>query len=115
MTKEILVKESFDWLMTTLGRYDNSHLKLSDNDLLNIILEELDIEVVSFLHNDTVDRLVESNLIPAEITSSVDDLRNKTLTLLQDKRTINDIRNDSDWKFVRQLANQIKNKIQSFN
>lgn len=115
MTKEISTKESFDWFMTTLGRYDNSHLKLSDDELLSIILDELDIEAVSFLHNDTVERLIENNLIPADIANAVDALRNKTMILLQDKRTVDDIRNDSDWKFVRRLADQIKNKIQKVN
>jgi len=97
--------------MTALCRYDNSNLQLTDAELLHIILDELDIEAISFLHENTVARLVENNLIPEDIASKVDELRDKTLTLLQDKRGANDIRNDSDWKVVRQLADEIKNKI----
>lgn len=111
MKKEISVKESFDYFITTLDRYDCSHLKLKDNELLHIILSELDIEAVSFLHHNTVDNLVKCNLIPSNVTSSIDELRNKTLFLLQYKRDVNDIRNDSEWNYVRHLADEIKNKI----
>ena len=77
------------------------------------ILDELDIEAVSVLHSYTVEKLIEGDLIPADIASSVDELRNKTIVSLQEKRSIYDIRNDSGWQTVRQLAEQIKNKIQS--
>lgn len=111
MTKEISVEESFDYFITTLGRYDESHLNLSDDELLYIILEELDIEAVTFLHNTTIDRLIVNKLISSDIAFLADELRNMTLTLLQDKRSIKDIRNDPDWKAVGQFASHIKNKI----
>ena len=111
MINEISVKESFDYFMTALCRFDNSNVLLPDDELLHIILEELDIEAVSFLHENTVDRLIENNLIPKNIAALVEELRDKTLTLIQHKRRANDIRNDSDWKALRQLADEIKNKI----
>jgi len=60
------------------------------------------------------DVLIESKYIPDDLTPLIIDLRNKTMLLMESKRTINEIRNDLDWSYMRLLANQIKSRIISF-
>lgn len=97
--------------MTTLNRYDASHLILRDEELLSIVLDELDIEATSFLHESTINRLIEHKLITVDLRSEIAQLRAETLILIDEKHTIQEIRNDDQWKALRQKATGIIAKV----
>ncbi|MES2516428.1 MAG: hypothetical protein V4580_19910 [Bacteroidota bacterium] len=113
MTRDPSIEESFSWFLTALGRYDPKHLDKNDEELLYIILEELDIEAISFLHKQTVDQLMEHKLIPADISDLVEDLRIKTLSVIEKTKTASEIRSKDHWLGLRQLAATIMTKINS--
>lgn len=115
MTKEISIEKLLNCFTTTLGRFDCIHLDLPDDELLYIILEELDIETITFLHINAIEKLAENNLIPRDIVPLIENLRDRTMKLLKDKRSIYEIRNDTEWKAVRELAIEIKNEIRIKN
>lgn len=110
--KESSLEDSFNWLLTALNRLDEQNLLLSDEHLLSEILEELDIENISFLHSSTVERLIAGNKIPASVSSSIVELREELTELIEEKRSVDQIRNDIDWKNARKLAGKILNEIE---
>ena len=109
MTETIMnIYENFS---TALNRYDKENLSLPDEELKYIILEELDIEAISFLHSKTINILINNNLIPKTTAEQIETLRSQTLYLINNKRSIQEIRDDKEWLEVRELALLIKSKI----
>jgi hypothetical protein len=109
--QDISIEESFDWFLTTLSRLDEKNIFLQDCELLSTILDDLDVEATSFLHLETIGPLVKHNLIPASVSSSILELREKLIELIDNKRSVEQIRNDIEWKKARQLAKQILSEI----
>jgi hypothetical protein len=106
--------ESLDLYLTTLGYLDEKYVNGSDEDLEYYILEELDSDVHTFLHDCTVDILVDEDLIPESVASETDQLRTLVKDLIERKRTLDEIRFDNDWKNARQLARKILTEIKIF-
>ena len=75
------------------------------------ILEELDSDAYTFLHSITVNKLIKDELVPSSIGVDVEALRDLLIELLQNKRRLEDIRNDSQWKYARSLAKSILDKL----
>lgn len=109
--EESSLEDSFHRFLTTPGRLDEQNLLLSDEHLLSEILEELDIENISFLHSSTVERLIAGNKIPVSISSSIAELREELTELIEEKSSVDQIRNDIDWKNARKLAIKILNEV----
>ena len=111
---ELSVDESFDLVIMTLGWYDEKNLELPEEELLGIIFEELDGDAFSFLHSNSINRLIEKGLIPAELKERILDLREKTIELFKKERTVEVIQNDEDWKKARSLAFEIREEIKKY-
>lgn len=103
----IKIEESYELLMETLSRFDEKKLELSDNELSYEIFEELDSEYHSFLHELTVDRLIDGKLIPKQLRQRILDLRENIRPLMEGKHKIEAYRNGPDWKKLRDEANNI--------
>ena len=112
--KELTVEESLDYYLTTLHLLDERNLKLSDDDLLTIILEDLDLDVHTYLHHWTVERLIENKLIPIETKGITEELRNYLIEIIDHKRSIEQIRFGADWIIARNKANAILIIIDEF-
>lgn len=104
-------RDRFEIFLDTLSRYEESKLLLSDEMLLAEIHEELSIEAVSFLHETNVGYLIAEKMIPAELASEIESLRQLTLKLIECQPGIAEIRNAPEWKQARLLAAQIKSRI----
>jgi len=113
--EEFNLELSYDWFITALNRLDEKNLLLSDDLLLYEILEELDIENITFLHPISINPLIENNLLPESISIPVSELRAKLMNLIQEKGTVEQIRNDDEWNDVRQLAKELVNEVRKHN
>lgn len=109
----ITIEESYELFMDTLSRLDNGKLELNDEDLAYEIFEELDSEYHSFLHENTVDRLIKALIIPSSLRMRISTLREKIKPLMEQKSKITLYRNDTDWQKVRMEANSIIEEIKS--
>lgn len=109
------IKTSNDLLLETLSRFDENKLVLSDDDLSYEIFEELDSEYHSFLHEWTVDRLIEANMIPKSLRQRIVYLREKIRPVMEGKHEIGAYRNDPDWKKLRNEANDLTKEIKATN
>ena len=107
----ISVQESFKLFFDTLSRLDYDKLKLNDDELAWHIFEELDSEYHSFLHQNTVDILVNGRLIPEHLRGRILKLREDIYPVMESKQEIELYRNDPDWIQLRNEANSIKNEI----
>lgn len=108
-------RDRFEIFLDTLSRYEESKLLLADEILLAEIHEELSIEAVSFLHDTNVGYLIAEKMIPAELASEIESLRELTLKLIESKAGIAEIRNAPEWKQARSLATHIKTALLKTN
>ena len=107
----ITVEESYELFSATISYLDKERLDGSDDVLSDLIFEELSSDAVSFLHEWTVDRLIEAKKIPVEIRTDVLKLRTQILAELERTSIIEQYRNDSNWELIRKQAQAIKEKI----
>jgi len=90
---------------------DEKKLVLNDEELAYEIFEELDSEYHSYLHKNTIDRLIEKGLLSGRFRQKILDLRENIRPTMESKHDINLYRNDSDWKDLRDEANSILNEL----
>ena len=107
-------EESYDLFLTTLSRLDNGKLELSDDELSHEIFEELDTDSFSFLHEWTVDRLIEENFIPIFLRERILNLRESIIKAMESKRSMEQYRNDSEWIDIRERAGNLLEEIKTF-
>lgn len=108
---EISVDESLEFYLDTLGYLDEKYVNGSDKDIEYYIIEELDADAHTFLHNYTVGRLIEAGLIPKSVEKDSENLRTLVKELINKKNTVKEIRFDRDWKLARQMARKILTEI----
>lgn len=101
--------------MSALSRLDKEKLALSDLQLSSEIFEELNSESHSFMHEWTVDRLIEGNLIPKSLRERILKLRESIRVALESKNTIEAYRNDIEWKAIRNEGNAIVLLVTTFS
>ncbi|MES2616804.1 MAG: hypothetical protein V4613_02940 [Bacteroidota bacterium] len=106
--------ESLDLYLRTLGHLDEKYVTGPDNDLEYYILEELNIDAHTFLHKNTVDILIYEELIPHSVAENTDKLRTLIIDIIERKRTLHEIRFDSEWNNARHLARVILDEIKNF-
>lgn len=97
--------------MDTLAYLDKERLKASDDNLRYLIFKELSSDAVSFLHQWTVDRLIESNKIPEDVRSEILNLRTRILYQLEKTSSIEEYRSESNWEKIRNQAEEIMVRI----
>jgi len=107
----ISIEESYKFFTGTLSYLDKERLASSDEDLRYFIFEELSVDAVSFLHEWTLDRLIEAKKIPVEIRTDVLKLRCRIIEQLERTSSIEHYRNDLHWEIIRNQAQEIKEKI----
>jgi hypothetical protein len=110
----VSMEESYKLFINTLARLDRRNLALGDEFLAHEIFEELNIDSTSFLHEWTVNRLIEGNLVPASLKDDILNLRESILHAIESKNTVYLYRNDSEWARIRESANNLYDKIKAF-
>ncbi|MBK9191758.1 MAG: hypothetical protein IPM77_09710 [Crocinitomicaceae bacterium] len=109
----ITIQESFEYFMDALSRLDDEKLELSDLELSSEIFEELNVGSHSFMHEWTVDRLIEGNLIPKLLRERILKLRESISILMQSKNSIEAYRNDNEWTAIRNEGNAIMHAVKT--
>jgi hypothetical protein len=108
---KITVEESFELFIDTLSRLDENKLNLNDDDLSYQIFEELDSEYHSFLHECTVNRLIENGLLKSSLKVRILRLREEINKTIDKKNNVKLYREDKDWVRIRNEAKSIMKRI----
>ena len=109
----INIEESYEIFLNTLLRFDEKKLKLNDEELAYEIFEELDAEYHTFLHEWTVDRLINGNLIPKSIRKRILVLRENIRLVMAKNSTVEFYRNSTEWKKLRDEANSLVTELKT--
>ena len=106
-------EESLDSYLTTLSYLDEKHVESSD-DQLKYIIDELEGDAYTFLHNFTVEKLVNEKLIPEAVIQKSEILRTLVIDLIDRKSKLQEIRFDDEWKSARQFAKELQELIRLY-
>lgn len=107
----ISIAELYDLFIDTIQRCSTKTLNQSDEMIEYDLFEEFDIGAISFLHKNALDRLLENKYIDEHIYILCVELRKKGLNLLENKRTIEQVKTDPDWQDLFRLSDQISDLL----
>ena len=101
-----------EFYIDTLEKCGTYLLEMSDEDIEYNIFEEFDVGAISFLHDDTLSKLKEANLITEEISQKSSVLRSNFLLLQNtDLWNIDSVRNSQNWNEILKLSDEIKSLL----
>lgn len=87
-------------------------LDMSDDDIEYYIFEEFDIGVGSFLHENSLNRLKDANLISEQVFQNSVKLRSSTMALRNTAQwNIESVRRDDKWRDILMLSDEIKSLL----
>lgn len=107
----ISVEKSLELYMYALSHLDEQHLNGSDEDLAYFALDELDGDAHTYFHSYTIDILIKANLIPIHVKLPTLTLSDIVRYLIETKNSLEEIRNDPEWKNARQIAVVIRKDV----
>ena len=110
----IAVSEKYELFKSTLLKCCSNILYKSDDDFRYTLFEELPIDIISFLHNNTLDALIDEGYIDERIYNMCSELRE--MYMREEKRffelsDINEIKSSSDFCKIVGLADEIVNLL----
>jgi hypothetical protein len=109
---EISSNKLMEFYIDTLEKCGTYLLEMSDEDIEYNIFEEFDVGAISFLHDDTLSKLKEANLITEEISQKSSVLRSNFLLLQNtDLWNIDSVRNSQNWNEILKLSDEIKSLL----
>lgn len=100
-------EQLFDLLVDTAKRCSSAVISLSDEELEYNLFEEFDVGVRSFLHDDSVSRLVEAGMLSNEAIPICHSIRGKWIELDMRNWTIAEIRVHPDWKHIHSACDTL--------
>ncbi|MDE6357097.1 MAG: hypothetical protein K2L15_00740, partial [Eubacteriales bacterium] len=110
--KEITVYELFDLYIDTLEYCGEYTAHLSDELIGYYIFEEFIVGIVSFLYKDSLDRLLDNDLIAEEAYFDSKKLREYVLGIVGTYEwNISILKNSSKWEKIMELSEKIKQHI----
>ena len=109
------IKKSEEWFDETIDFCTSNILSDNDEIILYKIYEEFDTSSWSFLHKNTLNILLEANLINNEIYELAVILREKAVLLFQSdiERSVTFVRSSEEWREIFRLCDTIKELKQS--
>ena len=113
--KPISAAELNELFLDTLYRSSSKNLLGSDDEIESDLFEEFDSGAISFLHENTLDRLLEHGFINAEIKNLSLELREKARFLLENKRGTEPVKTDAEWVDLFRLSDKIFNLKKQFD
>ncbi len=108
------VDERYDLFKCTLQKCSSNILSMKDDDFRYTLFEELTTDIISFLHNNTLDLLIDEGYIDETIYNKCSELREtyiseeKNLSELSD---INKIKSMPMFCRIVKLADEIINLL----
>ena len=101
--------ELFEFFICTLDHFGTFLLKADTEDIGYYVFEEFDVDSITFLHENTLDRLLEGGYISAEVYSLCQLLRKKVRELDgTDLWNVEAVRSAPEWHKLMVLADKIK-------
>lgn len=116
--ENITILELNNLFIDTIQKCRLDLLNENDEIIENEILEEFNSGVISFLHEKSLDKLLNEKYINEEIKELSLKLRERFLCLNNEKFNANSIRNDEEWNEIFKLSKliiDIKNIYDSSN
>ncbi|MCL1810464.1 MAG: hypothetical protein FWG42_11975 [Clostridiales bacterium] len=109
MKREITIEELREFYRDTLDKCGLFLLRSKDEDVACNIFEEFDIGVVTFLHERSLERLKNADLISEEVLLKSLELRKKTMALQNTSLwNISAVKNSKEWLEILELSDSIK-------
>jgi len=113
--KKLTISELNDFFVDTIQRCTNDLLSKTDEVIECEILEEFDIGVISFLHENSLEQLFKNKYINENIKELSLKLREMYLSINEKKRNADSIRKDKQWHNIFKLADTIRKKKKDFD
>ena len=77
-------------------------------------MDELDGDAHTYFHSYTIDILIKANLIPIQVKTMTLTLNDLVRYLIENRNSMEEIRNDPEWKNVRQIAAVIRKDVLTY-
>jgi hypothetical protein len=103
----ISLDELEKWFLDTLMRSSSSVISRDDETIGYNIFEEFDVGVVSYLHDDSLKRLLDNNRINLQMYNLCRRIRSLALALLQKQREVEFVKKDPGWAEVFSLSDEV--------
>jgi len=106
---EITVDKLMELYIDTLQKCGMQLLEMKDDYIGYCIFEEFDTGVISFLHNNTLSRLKQANLITETIAQKCTLLREKFMKLQNTELwNIKSVKHSQEWREILELSDEIR-------
>ncbi len=106
---EISISELYELYLNTLNRCGRYLLEADDETIEYEIFEEFGIEVVTFLHSNSLTKLLNAGLISNKKMAMSSLLRNKIIDLQNTNEwTLVAFRNSPNWKNIFEICDELK-------
>lgn len=103
-------KEKYDNFKQTIYECNSDILLKEDEDVKYYLLEELPVDIVSYLHSNTLDILLNDGIIDEKIYNKSISLREKYLKIeieMPQLLNIQDIKLAKEWREIFELSDEI--------
>ena len=108
----VIILEQYEYFEETFIKFNTSLLEQSDDDIEYIIFEDIIENVVSFLHQIVIDKLLEEKYINQEVYDLTCGFRKQFLELEEKSlRSATEVRKSKEWLDLMKLADEIKSKL----
>ena len=112
--REITTAELFKFYVSTFNHCGEFLLDLSDEVIGTYIFEEFDIDAITFLHHNTLDKLREAEFIGDEEYSLSQLLREKFRNLEGTPLwNVESVKTAEEWSEIMQIADRIRTILTS--
>jgi hypothetical protein len=110
--KQISCAKLFEFFTDTFNHFGTFLLNADTEDIEYYMFEEFDCDSITFLHENTLDRLLEGGYISAEVYPLCQLLRKKVRELDgTDLWNVEAVRSAPEWYDLMVLADKIKRKV----
>lgn len=106
----ISLEERYENFKSTIEECGSYLLLEDDNAIKHNIFEEFSINVVSFLHEDTLNLFLNEGMINGDILKKCIELRNVYLKLerIDDMLSVEAVKTSEKWKSILRKSDEIK-------
>lgn len=106
---DITVNELMELFIDTLQKCGLHLLEMIDENIEYFIFEEFDIGACSFLHENTLSKLRNANMITEIVSQKSAELREKFFALQNTNMwTVDSIKHSQEWREILELSDEIK-------
>ncbi len=105
--KPISNRELFELLVDTAERCSSTILPLDDDDFEYNIFEEFEVGILSFFHDENLDRLFHAGLISSDAAVLSREIRMEGLAFVDDHRSETGLRGNLNFRRLMQKCDRL--------